>query len=373
MKCPVCGDKVENNRCEKCGKSIVDVCFKLAEKYQAQRDYGSAQKVMEELRKNVSDASVLNDIERIIKGIEFTRADSRDKDYIEESKEKKKGINGVFMTIFIIIGICIGLSVAYYTSEGKAFQKVTALFEKKEEVKITTPEAIVIKNIFLADVEEQFVNYKEGIFEKDIDGNGTTELIFVHKNNFYAFIPELGGRLIYWCDLKNKIEFVGGGIHKNNSATFAAIFTEENITLTENFQNKEGNIMDLSGVAYTYRQETPESITFEFEQYKKKVLFNENGFEVEYTYPKENTALSVFSFVEPDYFSALINKSKVSIEESDNKVSIVNPNSNFEMEIEYSTGCVTKRYEDYESGKSIELIFDNQNPKLTYRKIERLE
>lgn len=77
------------------------------------------------------------------------------------------------------------------------------------DVVYSIPEGV--KEVFMIfEAIENIKNYKEQNYEKDINGDGIKEIVYVKNKNMYVFSKYRGGRLLAWYDLNDGEEIVGG-------------------------------------------------------------------------------------------------------------------------------------------------------------------
>ncbi|BDU50654.1 hypothetical protein [Haliovirga abyssi] len=75
MDCPKCGSEIKNGICEKCEKRFYDILLEESELLQVKRDYDKALEYLKEARKLAKTEDEENEVERVIKGIQFSRFD----------------------------------------------------------------------------------------------------------------------------------------------------------------------------------------------------------------------------------------------------------------------------------------------------------
>ncbi len=75
MDCTKCGAPLEEAVCNNCSRDHKELLYKLADDAQVRRDYKEASEYMNLVKKSTTDIEELNNINRILAKLDFSRTD----------------------------------------------------------------------------------------------------------------------------------------------------------------------------------------------------------------------------------------------------------------------------------------------------------
>lgn len=229
-----------------------------------------------------------------------------------------------------------------------------------------------------SDISENIKDINDKLYEKDINGDGISEIVVIKDDNYYVISKKYGGRLLFWFDLKQGVELIGAEIgvqldeiyYNGNKALEPFSFKEfiqysnDEKEFTEYFENKlyyvrtgglndkllysdedinRGAISDIYDTELKYEKTDTGKIIFTNGEYGKEILFNSNGIEIKYYIPENSKGVIVKTEVVPDYYT-ILNKGKksISIISDIEKTEIFNKYSNIGVRVSYNKGVKIK-------------------------------